>query len=687
MAAAPAGAGQPVECRYQTYFDDTANDPYGGEYAEALAPYSVPLAANNAMVPATVRDLACNCITNNVPTAFLLMHPDGLLHVYVQLAAFHPRMGMPATVWDNSMYIQKGDLHHNQSVMIQWLDNYFHQVNNQIRVPTAAAIDTTLAGDANLQIIGPYNQNDADTELIRVRRTVYVPPAYVSIFLASPLTPRQAWDRVRGQIVVDNREVACAALVDFLRAALTTSQPNQPPLLALAIAPTAPVADAVLLNHRRRILESDFPQLNQNLAGLQQTEIAQSLNTYINDERDRAEQLRLEKERERLNTLADLIGEEGITKVCRLCSVPNQAALPPIWNTLAQAKKSQRISQLQHAVDQELVHCTEGPELQFIITPPILSLVLGRQFHMQTMDSIGTGLQPFMFPRLDEQLAVSNVTAFQAIYSGSSAPSTADIQALVGAKVGAPRSVLHCRHMIRRVELLCKVLFGRAHPLPVALERFANRLFSFEATLDNVTTAQPRYLLGTIILRKVALQLNHFFQAHRTTAANVQVPNFNQFFDDVEIDNPWESIVPLTVRSQLGFPLGDSGRFQQAPPPAAPPSAPPLAPPPAGTPVPPPPAQAGGQRTRIANTSFNPMFQRYRDMTSVRCGAIRRKVEAGELPALPNSKVGRGNAMCLAWHVKGECNSACGRRADHVTYSSEEYAPLATWCAANFRAE
>ena len=370
--------------------------------------------------------------------------------------------------------------------------------------------------------------------------------------------------------------------------------------------------------------------------------------------------------------------------MCRLCNVPNQPALPPIWNALAQAKKSQRISQLQHAVDEEVAICQEGPELQFIITPPILTLVLERQFHMQTMDSIGTGLQPFMFPRLDEQAAVSNVTAFQAIYSGAAAPSTADVQALVGAKVGAPRTILHCRHMVRRVEILCKVLFGRAHPLPVALERFANRLFSFEATLDNVSTAQPRYLLSTIILRKVALQLNHYFQTHCTTAAVVRVPNFSQFFDDVEIDNPWESVVPVAVRSQLGFPVVDvppAYQYQQAPPSYQPPASGSPAPAPApGGSTPPP------QRTRIANTNFNPMFQRYRDMTAVRCSAIRRKVDAGQLPALPTSKVDH-LAMCLAWHVKGECNSACGRRNDHVVYSAAEYAELAAWCEANFHAE
>ena len=94
----------------------------------------------------------------------------------------------------------------------------------------------------------PYNQNDADTELIHVRRTCYIPPCYVSLFLlCEPLSPRQVWDCVRGQIVVDNKVAACAALVDFLQAVLVTSQQGRPPLLTLAVPPTAPVADAVLL--------------------------------------------------------------------------------------------------------------------------------------------------------------------------------------------------------------------------------------------------------------------------------------------------------------------------------------------------------------------------------------------------------------------------------------------------------
>jgi hypothetical protein len=45
-----------------------------------------------------------------------------------------------------------------------------------------------------------------------------------------------------------------------------------------------------------------------------------------------------------------------------------------------------------------------------------------------------------------------------------------------------------------------------------------------------------------------------------------------------------------------------------------------------------------------------------------------------------------GNAMCLAFHVKGMCNQQCGRNADHVEYNGTEYAPLVEWCTEHYPA-
>ena len=102
----------PAQIYYRDFFADATNDPFNGNYANALAPYNVP--AVNTMPAADVRTLAVNCRSQNVPTAFPLQHNDGKqLYIYIQLDKFHPRFGLPATPYDNRIYIAKGELHHN----------------------------------------------------------------------------------------------------------------------------------------------------------------------------------------------------------------------------------------------------------------------------------------------------------------------------------------------------------------------------------------------------------------------------------------------------------------------------------------------------------------------------------------------------------------------------------------------
>ena len=102
-------------------------------------------------------------------------------------------MGLLATPWDDEMFAQKSELFHNQAQTINWLASYFHQVSGQLCVGTSAYIDTTLSDDSNAESLGPFVAADADTQCIRYRRTCYVPLVYVPLFLAGPLTPKEAW--------------------------------------------------------------------------------------------------------------------------------------------------------------------------------------------------------------------------------------------------------------------------------------------------------------------------------------------------------------------------------------------------------------------------------------------------------------------------------------------------------------
>ena len=70
-------------------------------------------------------------------------------------------------------------------------------------------IDTAIAGDANLKMLGPYGAGDAGVESVRCRKTVYVPAPSVGLLLSSDLTSVKAWQRLRGAIFDAAAEDAC----------------------------------------------------------------------------------------------------------------------------------------------------------------------------------------------------------------------------------------------------------------------------------------------------------------------------------------------------------------------------------------------------------------------------------------------------------------------------------------------
>ena len=173
-AAGLAPAPEATYKSYQNYFAQPDHDPFKGNYSKVLAPYQIPLANQDVPTPATVQTLSFNCANQNIPTAFLLQHNDRLLHIYLQLAKFHRRMGLPAMQWDKQMHCQSRDLYRNQAQFATWNSAYFCQVNAAIRVPTRDTINTLYAGDNDAVFLGPFGDNAAGTEVIWIRRTTGV---------------------------------------------------------------------------------------------------------------------------------------------------------------------------------------------------------------------------------------------------------------------------------------------------------------------------------------------------------------------------------------------------------------------------------------------------------------------------------------------------------------------------------
>ena len=310
-----------------------------------------------------------------------------------------------------------------------------------------------------MALLGPFVDTDADTKLIRYRRTCYVPPCYVPLFLAGPLTPRDAWNVVKDQIDADNNAVSCTAVVDYLRAAITLTTVNALPALALAVDPVAPLADQDLMIHRRHILENDFPLLNTTQHSIQQNQIATQLGVLIQD--NRQQQLLEEQRRQAASDkpLSNFIGPCGVQILLLNCGVMSENQLPPIWAELANATKAQQLAVLQFVIDDKKRNYAE-PELQFTVNASNLQLVKNLAFESTSLTSVSSGLTPFLFFEQMEQEAYEANATWGSLMSGAAGATTADLAPLLKSKVKPPMTDMDVHHMHCRLEVFCQVLFG-----------------------------------------------------------------------------------------------------------------------------------------------------------------------------------------------------------------------------------
>ena len=672
MAAPPPGPAQAPTVFYRDYFADAAHDVFNGAYEAVLEPYGIP-GVGDAHTPAAVRTLAQNCRTQNIPTAFLLLHnDDNLIHVYLQLEKFHPRAGMPATRWDDRMFISKGELHHNSQVTVEFREDYFNQIAANVAVPSPEMIDAGYAVDPAANLLGPNDiRNDGITNL-RVRRTCFVPAPYVPLFLAKPLSPREAWDTVRSQIVTDNRQEACRPLIDYLRCAICITQANESPTVAVN-PPLAPLPDPILLDRRRKIIEQDFPLLNSQLANVQHTEIAGQLGLLVTESRATREAENARRTLEKNKPPSLLLGPVGTIRLARYCQVISHLEFPPFWIEIARNPKSQHLNILQWEINRVKDELNE-PDLQFLATASILEVSKGLMWEMTHPDAVTTGLNVFLLAEQLMEDALSRQQMYEMLHGDGASPSLSDAAALLKSKAGAPTMLYHARQQIRRFEILIKVLIGTRHPLAQNLNAFCNRMISNEGRLHLLQA--DHLLLPTMLCKKIAVPTSNWFKNQVSSAAPVPAPNFVQIFDDIEEERPWEPVMSTAFLSAIGLSTFRLPTPRPQVQPRISPNA--AAVPPADSPA--------DNSDRVNNVHFNAtLFQVYKD-SAVSCRTLRIKIRNNELPALPLSKVDN-KPVCVAWHCKSMCNTNCGRKADHVQYSGAEYEQLTQWCGEHFSLE
>jgi hypothetical protein len=686
-APPPPGPAQAPMMYYRDYFADESNDPFNGQYTQVMAPYAVPLA--NAMTPANVRNLAYSAKDQGLPTAFVLFHEsDSKLHIYLQLDKFSTRMGMAPTQWDDDVFAAKGELNYNHQITVLWRNSYFQQTA-AIRIPSTELINNTYAADPDIIHLGPYEPESADTTVHHVRNTCYVPPKYVPLFLAGPMTPRQAWEVVQTQIANDGNSEACAPLIQYIKATITRSTMNVVPVVAVAD-PIVPLADDLLLTRRRKIIETNFPALNQNLARLQQNQIAGQLGLLVNETRTAREIDQRRRAEDKVKTPAQYLGDVNLIKLLRYCNIADAAALPTFWNQISKSSKAQHLSILQWEISR-IKEAINEPDLTFIATTPILEAIKSLHWEMTSNDSVTSGLNIFLFGDQHVEEAYSMQQMYELLHGDGANPTLSDAAALVKAKAAAPKQIYQYRQQAVRFLIINKIILGVHHPLCTKLQAYCNKFLAMESMLHD--QQRDLLLLPTMLAKKLSVHCSNWYKAQQRTPAIVPPPNFITVFEDIQHENHWQPIMSHSFLSNLGLaPLHRAPQLPtQLPRPHLPaplpvaPSQPQRQPAPAPTrPTPTPtPAPAPAVSTRVNNTSFNTeLFQSFREAPTP-CRIIRSRIRNEELPALPPSKL-PSTELCLAWHVKGICNEGCSRKADHIAYTTEEYAPLKTWCDENY---
>lgn len=678
--AAPFDA--PTVHSYATFMDN--NDPFGGNFASLFIPY----AQVENYTPAQVRTLVANARSNNISTALLQYDDRGVLNVFLQPERVEEQMGLPPTGQEGNILAQYGELLPGHQAVVVHIPNDSFNATAGVRVPLPATIASAVAADPNVTLVGPYVEDvegaDPVSEVVRGRKIVPIPPPFIAASLARRnIKPIEMWNMVYPRCVAEGWLESCAPFLNFLRCAMTRSVEGESPVVTVP-GPRPILLDRVMAERRNRIIHNDFPPLHPALGGLQQDQLAQTLGAMRGDFQARHAAEELRRAAEKVKTIADKFGTEMekdimiLTQSQCLEQVNIQA---PLWSKLAGAPKSQHLSILQKSLDKMKKDMNEQG-LQLIASPSILNTITTLALEMVDNDAIKTGLNPFRFHEEENEVqARNNQAVYNMTHGGGGAPSLTDAADLVQPTAQAPVALHQARQMITRNSIYAAVCLGIEHPLVDSLIAWKLRFTAMESRLHVMMAEEP--LLPSLLVKRVAISGSNWFKGQLQQVHLYPVPVFADVFDKIENEEYWKPMTSPSFLRALGLPATAGPPSIQGPPtvPRAP-----AAPRVPRAPTAPTNPSADHDGLVFVNTNFNPIFQTYQ-ASRTGCRALRDRIEnmdipeADRLPKLPDSRIGDGKPMCLAFHAKGVCNPNCGRIADHVPYTTAQYQGLKQWCA------
>ena len=148
------------------------------------------------------------------------------------LIKLRPFNGDALLPWDNLSFVAKEKVTCGAVGYPNWITTSLHQISTDLYIPTAEAIDASLASDWEVDLLETVSSEDAGVDAVHVHKTIYLLVPYVSMFLERNLTTSKAWSQLWGSIVDAGGEVYCQTIINWLQVVLTqkSRDAHQPPL-------------------------------------------------------------------------------------------------------------------------------------------------------------------------------------------------------------------------------------------------------------------------------------------------------------------------------------------------------------------------------------------------------------------------------------------------------------------------
>ena len=690
----PPAAG-PTACTYREYYLERGNVPPVDCVAGYLAGYRfTDVGGAGVPTPAILRDQTVT-LSDRQSLAFLCMvlGVDGRGEVTIvhRIARYMDNPGDDPSGFNDRVLGLLGDVLPYQYPVVEIPNSALYLVGTPVRVPTLGAMTALLpTWEDPLVALGPYGEDDPETEVVRPRHLQLIPGQLAAILVhRRRVRAKQAYQELVGAIQAEGPPAgAYSDVITWLRAAcIARGGGGAQNAVPSVMHPFTPVhLPPEVHEYMTAKVHNDLPSLANRGEATGTTEALVGAIRALTAPRERGAAAGGvdEPAAREPKTVADTYRETYRT-LLRFSNVGSITELAPVWNRLANSHKSEHHTILTQEFHK--VCMSRGLSTEYyapIVTMSLKQMIVGFQFVGHGPDDLSSGCQPFLVTysgKDDHYLAVAAADVGNQLSQGEQNATLSDYREIrAKEKVKFPKDVMDASITLCRFAVLCQVLFqgtGPTHPLvdamwttALGLQNLSPSITAQYQALSRMAGSAPTYYAR--VIRAIQLGVHDYFQQVAINVADsvigVEVPSFGSMLQELKrgtfhqstnwiaiLDEYMGSSTPRTALSTVG----SAGRGTT---PGASASVAGVS---IGTSVSSLTQDTPRESvTRVANTVTDSEFS----SLTLRSGGTRTILRTHRPPSND-----AGHEMCVAcWWTRGGCYPNCGRRNTHQPFASAE---------------